>query len=313
MAIDPGESANRERVRHRRLRTLAFAGAAVVVATTTATILALEAGRSGPARRATGQLPSVRTATRPTAAIRARRHGSTAAVPILIYHVIAAPIPNAPYPGLYVPAADFAAQMRALAAAGFDAVTLDQVHAAWQGRGKLPSRPVVLTFDNGYRTQYTTALPILRRLGWVGDENLQLSGLPPSQGGLSLQQVRDLIAAGWEVDTQGYSHADLIVLNPSQLHFQVAVARRMIQRRYHIKANWFCYPSGHYNTTVIAAVKAAGYVGSSTVVPGWAQRSDDPYRLPRLRVLAGTSPEELLSLIRASQHLPPPPARYPSR
>ena len=115
------------------------------------------------------------------------------AVPILMYHVIAPPVADASFPGLYVPAREFAAQMRALARAGYHAVTLDQVRRAWQGKGGLPSRPIVLSFDNGYRTQYTNALPILRRLQWQGVENLQLSGLPPSQGGLTTRQVRALV------------------------------------------------------------------------------------------------------------------------
>ena len=74
--------------------------------------------------------------------------------------------------------------------------------------------------------------------------------------------------------------------------------------------NWFCYPSGHYNATVIAAVKAAGYDGSTTVVPGWAGPASDPYRLPRLRVLGGTSPEALLSELTAIRNDPSPPASY---
>ena len=74
--------------------------------------------------------------------------------------------------------------------------------------------------------------------------------------------------------------------------------------------NWFCYPSGHYDATVVAAVRAAGYKGSTTVVPGWAHRGDDPYRLQRLRVLGGTSPAALLSLIVATEDDPPAPASY---
>jgi len=232
-------------------------------------------------------------------------------VPILMYHVIAAPPPGAPFPGLYVEPAEFAEQMQALERAGWHAVTLDQVAAYWRRGVPLgPGKPIVISFDNGYNSQYTQALPVLRRLGWVADENLQLSGLPPSQGGLGPSQIRGLLSAGWELDTQGISHADLITLDPEQLHYQVAVARKTLQQRYHVPVNWFCYPSGHYDPTVEAAVKAAGFIGSTTVVPGWARPSDDPYRLHRLRVLGGTSAEALVTLLHDTRDAPPAPAAY---
>jgi peptidoglycan/xylan/chitin deacetylase (PgdA/CDA1 family) len=235
----------------------------------------------------------------------------TEPVPILMYHVIAPPPPGAPFPGLYVTPSELTAQVQALKSAGWHAVTMDQVEAYWRRGVPLgPGKPIVLSFDNGYHSQYTQALPILHRVGWVGDENIQLSGLPPSQGGLSQEQVSALVAAGWELDTQGISHADLIALGPEQLHYQVAVARTMLQRRYHVSVNWFCYPSGHYDATVIAAVKAAGYTGSTTVVPGWAHPEDDPYRLHRLRVLGGTTPQQLLALIGGIREDPAAPASY---
>jgi peptidoglycan/xylan/chitin deacetylase (PgdA/CDA1 family) len=235
----------------------------------------------------------------------------TASVPVLTYHVIAPPPPGAPYPGLYVDPDQFAAQMEGLKAAGWHPVTLDQLRAYWtRGVPLGPGKPIVLTFDNGYRSQYTNALPVLRRLGWVADENMQLTGLPPSQGGLTDDQVRGLIAAGWELDTQGISHADLVALGPSELHYQVASARQLLKKRYGVPVNWFCYPSGHYNAPVIAAVKAAGFVGSTTVIPGWASPSSDPYRLPRLRVLRGTGPSALLAQIAAAQAAGPPPPSY---
>src|SRR5581483_9373482 len=72
----------------------------------------------------------------------------TEGVPILMYHVIGTPPPGAPFPTLYVSPAQFAAQMRALAAAGFRGVTLDQVEANWRHGARLPpGRPIVLTFD----------------------------------------------------------------------------------------------------------------------------------------------------------------------
>lgn len=227
-----------------------------------------------------------------------------------MYHVIGVPPHPVPYPGLYVPAEEFAAQMQALARAGYHAVTLDRVWEAWHGRAALPSRPIVLSFDNGYHTQLTEALPVLRRLGWVGVENIQLTGLPPSQGGLSVRQVRQLVAAGWELDTQGFSHADLPKLGAASLRHEVAGAREVIQRLYRVPVRWFCYPSGHYDVTVIAMVRSAGYLGATTVIPGWAGPGDDPYRLPRLRVLGGTSPQALLSQIASSRQAPPAPATY---
>jgi peptidoglycan/xylan/chitin deacetylase (PgdA/CDA1 family) len=230
-----------------------------------------------------------------------------------MYHVIAAPLPGAPYPGLYVPPAEFRAQMQALARAGYHAVTLDELRRYWLQGTPLPRNPIVLSFDNGYHTQFTQALPVLRKLHWVGDENLQLTGLPTSQGGLSSRQVRLLVAAGWELDTQGFSHADLTALDPASLRYQVAVARNVIRKRYHVAADWFCYPSGRYDAAVLAEVKAAGYVGATTVVPGWAGPGDDPYRLPRLRVLGGTSPQALLQLIAGTRdNQPAPPSYLPS-
>jgi peptidoglycan/xylan/chitin deacetylase (PgdA/CDA1 family) len=235
----------------------------------------------------------------------------TATVPVLMYHVINPPPPGAPFPGLYVPSDEFAAQMQALKAAGWHAVTMDQLKAYWtRGVPLGPGKPIVLTFDNGYASQYENALPVLKSLGWVGNENIQLTGLPPSQGGLTDAQVRGLIAAGWELDTQGISHADLITLDASELQYQIATARQTLQKRYGVPVNWFCYPSGHYDTTVIAAVKTAGFVGSTTVIPGWASGSEDPYRLPRLRVLGGTSPSALLSQIASSASDGSPPASY---
>jgi peptidoglycan/xylan/chitin deacetylase (PgdA/CDA1 family) len=267
--------------------------------------------RTGSASRSTGATSTKTSGPHSTVTGVATGKPGTATVPVLMYHVINPPPAGAPFPGLYVPANEFAAQMQALKAAGWHAVTLDQLEAYWTHGVPLgPGKPIVLTFDNGYASQYENALPILKRLGWVGNENIQLTGLPPSQGGLTGAQVRGLIAAGWELDTQGISHADLITLDAAELQYQIASARQTLQKRYDVPVNWFCYPSGHYDETVIAAVKAAGFVGSTTVVPGWAGPGEDPYRLPRLRVLGGTSPSGLLDQIAQAQGDGTPPSSY---
>jgi peptidoglycan/xylan/chitin deacetylase (PgdA/CDA1 family) len=318
------EDLRRRRAEHRRAlrRRRAGSGFALLALALVAVAVALLLGSGGPSkptRTATvASHGSARIKTSSNSGVRrtsgggiATGHPGMQSVPILMYHVIAPPPAGAPFPGLYVDPEEFAAQMKALKRAGWTAVTLDELAAYWHSGISLPhGKPIVVSFDNGYQSQYTRALPVLRRLGWVGDENIQLTGLPPSQGGLGDDEIRGLVAAGWELDTQGISHADLIALDSQQLHEQVASSRATIQRRFHVPVNWFCYPSGHYDATVIAAVKAAGYKGSTTVVPGWAAPSEDPYRLHRLRVLGRTSPAALLALIAATRDDPPAPASY---
>jgi peptidoglycan/xylan/chitin deacetylase (PgdA/CDA1 family) len=314
--------AKRRAVARRRLA----AGSIVVALVVVALAIVLATRKSGPAtpssaqsgarlasskRLSAGSRPRGGPARDGAPAAAATGRPGTAAVPILMYHVIAAPPAGAPFPGLYVQPQEFAEQMQALKDAGWHAVTLDQVAAYWREGAPLgPGKPIVLSFDNGYQSQYAQAFPVLRRLGWVGDENIQLTGLPPSEGGLGQQEVRELIDAGWELDTQGISHADLIALGSRELTYQVADARRILQQRYHVPVNWFCYPSGHYDEAVIAAVRAAGFEGSTTVVPGWAHPGDDPYRLHRLRVLGGTSAQSLLSLVEGTRENGPAPDSY---
>jgi peptidoglycan/xylan/chitin deacetylase (PgdA/CDA1 family) len=324
MADDESPDDARRRRRHaqrmarktRRWRALvAVVVAAVAVGISVAVVTAggRNAGSAaGVATRATTDLTASGARPRATpGAAASRRRSAPVPVPILMYHVIAPPFASSPYPGLYVPPQEFVAQMLALKRAGFHAVTLDEVRHDWLTGAPLPSHPVVLSFDNGYHSQYTVAFRVLRRLGWVGVENLQLTGLPLSQGGLSRRQVRRLVAAGWELDTQGFSHADLVSLDPTQLRYQVAVARRVMHRLYGAAIDWFCYPSGYYDDSVVAEVRAAGYVGATTVVPGLARSSDDVYRLPRLRVLGGTTPAGLLTMIAEARYAAPGPNAYP--
>src|SRR5262249_1896203 len=89
-------------------------------------------------------------------------------VPVLMYHVIADPRWSAQLPELYVGPKTFNRQMEALKAKGYAGVSLNQVYDAWFKDGKLPEKPVVVSFDDGYRSQYVYARPELRKLGWPG-------------------------------------------------------------------------------------------------------------------------------------------------
>src|SRR5919199_4323382 len=164
-------------------------------------------------------------------------------VPILMYHVIANPPPTAPYPQLYVRTAAFAAQIRWLARHRYHAVTMDRVYSEWTRGTPLPRRPVVITFDDGYRSVYAHALPILRRYRWPGDVNLVVRRTQFAAG-LTPPRVHKLIESGWEIDAHTMTHADVTSLSGAQLRYEVAGSRRWLRRHFHVPVHFFCYPSG---------------------------------------------------------------------
>ena len=296
------DHAGERELRVKRERVAAI-GSLILVAAVVGAIVLTSVTRSGSRPTKPTATASARNTRTGQSATRPAARPAAAPVPILAYHVInTRPAQSTAPPALYVPTSEFSSQMQALKANGWHAVTLDQVQAYWtRGVSLGAGKPVVITFDNGYASQYTNALPVLKALGWVGIEDLQLSGLPPSDGGLSDAQIRGLITAGWELDTQGASPADLTALDPGQMSAEVAAARQTLRSRYGVPVNWFSYPGGDYNATVIAAVSAAGYVGATTVNPGWASPQQARFRLPRLVVVAGTSPAQLLAQIAAAK------------
>lgn len=217
----------------------------------------------------------------------------TGPVPILEYHVLGTPEGEVPYPELYVSRPDFRHQLEWLDGHGYQAVTLEQVEEAWFEGGTLPKKPVVLSFDDGYRPQFTFALPQLRKHGWAGVLNLKAEG-----SDLYESNVKAMIDAGWELAAHTIHHLDLTELDSEQLTEEVAGSREILRREYGVPVKNFCYPAGQFNPTVIAAVAAAGYVGATTEIPGYAT-SNSPYELARFEILGDSGvtglEEDLLS------------------
>ena len=214
-------------------------------------------------------------------------------VPILMYHVISKAPAGVANAELWVGEDVFAEQMRALHAAGYEAITLQQAWDGWKRGGPLPRKPVVLSFDDGYLSHYTHARPVLRELGWPGVLYLKIEAIGP--GGLSERQLRSLLKAGWELDSHTLSHPDLTTLDDATLARELSQSRRELRRRFGVPARFFAYPAGRYDARVQAAVKAAGYSAATTVEEGVASRRDDPFALPRVRVNATDTADSLLT------------------
>jgi peptidoglycan/xylan/chitin deacetylase (PgdA/CDA1 family) len=216
----------------------------------------------------------------------------TGPVPILEYHVLGRPQTEVAYPELYVPRASFRKQMDWLDQQGYEAVTLEAVEEAWYHGGTLPPKPVVISFDDGYRPQYTFALPTLRKHGWPGLLNLKAEG-----SDLYESNVEAMLAAGWELAAHTINHADLTTLEGEALEEEVAGSREILRREYGVPVKNFCYPAGSFDEATIAAVEAAGYVGATTEIPGLATK-DHPYELARIEVLGSWTLTDLAAALR---------------
>jgi peptidoglycan/xylan/chitin deacetylase (PgdA/CDA1 family) len=222
--------------------------------------------------------------------------GHSRPVPILMYHLVTTPPPGVPNTGLYVPEREFAAEMRWLAQNGYRAVTLRRVYDYWRYGRPLPPHPIVLSFDDGYRSVYLNAFPLMRARGWPGVLNLEIRHEHHSWG-LLPRVVRALIRHGWELDSHTITHPDLTTVGQAQLKTEVAGSRRILRSQYHAPVDFFCYPAGAYDDAVITAVQAAGYLGATSTRYGLA-RPSDLWTLARIRVSPGEGAAGLAARLR---------------
>jgi peptidoglycan/xylan/chitin deacetylase (PgdA/CDA1 family) len=297
-----GQRREQERRRVRRQRLLVAGVLALVVAGVVAVVLVIGGGSSNtPAKNASAAESGQPQAHGGRAGGKVRNATPqpgwkpyTGPVPILEYHVLGRPQTEVPYPELYVPRADFRKQMDWLDRHGYEAVTLERVEDAWYRGGTLPPKPIVISFDDGYRPQYTFALPQLREHGWPGVLNLKAEG-----SDLYESNVKAMLKAGWELAAHTINHSDLTTLEGEALEEEVAGSRKILQREYGVPVKDFCYPAGRFDETVIAAVEAAGYEGATTEIPGFATR-ENPYELARIEVLGAWGVEGLAKAMGAA-------------
>ena len=211
-----------------------------------------------------------------------------AKVPILTYHYIRinpSPTDRLGF-ALSVTPADFAAQMDWLAAHGFHTVTPIDVYDYLKGVRGLPSRPVILSFDDGYEDFYTAALPVLRAHDFTAVAYI-VSGFIGWSGYMTADQIHELDLSGIEIGSHTVDHVNLARSAPANLHYQLVASKLALQRLLGRPVLSFCYPSGQFNGAVMAAVEAAGYDDATTTLYGYVHYLSDRYIWGRLRISGG--------------------------
>lgn len=225
------------------------------------------------------------TVTRaPTPFVTASPNGE-AIIPILMYHHIAdLPLDATELQTTWtVSPKNFDAQMQYLARNGFRTISMAQLVAHLKHRQPLPAKPIIVSFDDGWQEQYATAFPILTKYGLSGTFFVYTRPLDHTEF-MTWAQVRELVAAGMDVQSHSITHPHLRTLAPDAAFKEIAESKAILEQRLGKSVVAFCYPFGEYNNAIIEMVKRAGYESAVTLASGYRQRADELYTLRRIRV-----------------------------
>ncbi len=178
----------------------------------------------------------------------------------------------------------FRNHLTALLDAGLEPVSFDQLVAAIEGWAALPPRAFVLTFDDGWLGQYHDALPVLLELR-VPATFFVLPGFDRhGQGHMTVDQIREVRAAGMTVGSHTLNHArlpSLIRQNLGAAQAEVVLSRADLERDVD-GVDYFAYPNGLYDDDVIQLVRDSGYRAAVTTVPGMVHSLDRRFELRRV-------------------------------
>src|SRR3989441_2334722 len=211
----------------------------------------------------------------------------TAQTIIFCYHLL---VDKVRYPGTEITPAAFEAQMKELKDRGITVISMQDLLAWKRGEKNIPPRCAVITFDDGYKSQYEVAWPILKKYGYPFTMFLYTEGVRGgSLGGgqaITWEQLADMRDNGVDIEAHTATHQDLreghaITLvgagvkrtrtrltGPQYEQWvrnEVVGSKELLEQRLGIKVNCFAVPFGSYNEHVKELARNAGYEAMFTV------------------------------------------------
>ncbi|HEU5424432.1 MAG TPA: polysaccharide deacetylase family protein, partial [Nitrolancea sp.] len=200
-------------------------------------------------------------------------HPQSIHIPVLMYHQIG------PSAARYVtPLWLFEQEMDWLKDNGYHSITLAQLYDYVLNGGTLPSKPVLITFDDGTAGQWDAAAALDQR-GMHG-----VFFIPTGFSALSPDQLRSLVARGHEVESHTVSHPSLTQVSDSQLNYELAHSKSWLEAVLGAPVNYLAYPNGDYNSRVIDAAAGAGYRGALAAWGGQDWTPAKRWQEPRVEV-----------------------------
>jgi len=211
----------------------------------------------------------------------------TAQTIIFCYHGL---VDKVRYPGTQITPAAFEAQMKELKDRGITVIGMQDLLAWKHGEKNIPPRCAVVTFDDGLKSQYEVAWPIMKKLGYTFTMFIYTEGV---RGGLfgggeaiTWEQLADLRDNGIDIQAHSATHQDLREGHPVTirqpdgkkerkklsgpeyeqfLQSELVGSKQLLEQRLGIKVNCFAVPYGFYNDHVKEIARNAGYEAMFTV------------------------------------------------
>jgi peptidoglycan/xylan/chitin deacetylase (PgdA/CDA1 family) len=169
----------------------------------------------------------------------------------------------------------FKEQMRFLKENGYRVITLDQLLDFLDFKGQIPEKSVVITFDDGWRSLYDFAFPILRDYGFPATLFVYTDFIGGKKA-LSWEQIEVLAANGIDIQSKTQTHRNVARLEKEEsfrayfqsLESEISRSKKIIEQKLKKQCKYLAYPYGETNTLVVELLKKYGYRAAFTVKRG---------------------------------------------
>lgn len=216
-------------------------------------------------------------------------------IPILLYHSVAGSRSDVVGPYTVAPET-FGRHLDVIAAAGATTLTVSGMLTALAA-GTLPERPVLVTFDDGYRDTLTAAAPALAERGMTSTVYVTTGVVggtsPDGDPMLSWSEVCELAALGTEIGAHSHTHPQLDTLPVAAMRREIAGSRTRLQEGTGLPIDSFAYPHGYSDARVRRVVREAGFSSACSVKNALSSPSDPALTLSRLMLTATTTDDEV--------------------
>lgn len=206
-----------------------------------------------------------------------------AQIPILMYHSI-----SSGGNSLHVPAAEFSSEMKWIKDHGYDTLTPEEANLVLTKDMKPKKKCVLITLDDGYQDNYTSAFPILKKYH-MHATIFMIGKSIGRHNHLTKPEMLQVAENGISIQSHTIHHLELSLLSDADQQAELVQSKQLFDRILHQKTLMVSYPSGRYNPETLKLSEQAGYKMAVTTEPGAASRTQGMFALHRIRIVPGMS------------------------